>query len=104
MEPFLSRISTTEASTAGKNQVRRTERRKIRLITSSVPETLEKIFKSRGEDSYRRYKAVQELERRIKRQELEDEIKMDELRKRGRIPVDYAQYSTEDEQLSDYEL
>jgi hypothetical protein len=29
---------------------------------------------------------------------------MDELRKRGRIPVDYAQYSTEDEQQSDYEL
>ena len=36
--------------------------------------------------------------------EFEEELRRDELKKRGRIPVDYSLYSTEDEEVSDYEV
>jgi hypothetical protein len=44
------------------------------------------------------------MKRTIRRQELDDEIMTDKIRKRGKIPVDYSKNSTEDETISDYEL
>ena len=44
------------------------------------------------------------MKRTIRRQELDDEIMMDKIKKRGRVPVDYSKNSTEDETISDYEV
>jgi hypothetical protein len=44
------------------------------LLINAVAETLDKIFKGRGEDSYRKYIAFQELERRLKREEFKEEL------------------------------
>lgn len=39
----------------------------------------------------------------MRKLEFEEELRLDELRKR-KVPLDYSQNSTEDEEVSDYEI
>jgi hypothetical protein len=72
-------------------------------MNSAVPETLEKILRQRR-DTYEKYLVMQDLHRRLRQQELNAEIIEDELKKHGKPPLDYSQYSTEDDEVSDYEI
>lgn len=95
MACIQSPTSPKEESTAGRNQVRRSEHFKL-----AVPVTLEKILKQQKGDGYKRYLAMQELQRRVRKQEFDEELRQDELRKNKRLAD--SQHSTEE--LSDYEV
>ena len=62
-------------------------------------------MQGRDSEGYKKYLAQKKLQTKMRQTEHEKRIKEDELKEKMRkLPLDYRYYSTEDEEVSDYEL
>lgn len=70
-----------------------------------VNESVDKLLKSRSPERYKIYQAEKELSTKLRQKEHDRRRKEDDLKAKMKgVPLDYRYYSTEDEEVSDYEL
>ena len=70
-----------------------------------INESVDRYLESLGPEKYQKYLSEKKLNTKLRQMEHDKRLKEDDLIEKTRgMPLDYRYYSTEDEEVSDYEL